>query len=100
LPAFRSCFCGICSGFKCSFNEFVGEIVVSPTYSTAIIGLPLRLEVWILPPQQALFPFCFRPRLKLELDWMFICLFAFKSLLLQSPLLPFQYCPIDVSFSE
>ena len=24
-------FCGICSAFKCSFNEFVGEKVVSPS---------------------------------------------------------------------
>ena len=28
-------FCGICSAFKCSFNEFVGEKVVSPSYSSA-----------------------------------------------------------------
>ena len=92
--------CGICSAFKCSFNEFVGEKVVSPTYSSAILGLPLRRELWILPPQQALFPFCFRPRLQMELDWMLMCLFVFKSFLLQSSLLPFQYCPIDISFSE
>ena len=37
-------FCGICSAFKCSFNEFVGEKVVSPSYSSAILGLPL--ETW------------------------------------------------------
>ena len=30
----------ICSAFKCSFNEFVGEKVVSPSYSSAILGLP------------------------------------------------------------
>ena len=30
--------CGICSAVKCSFNEFVGEKVVSPTYSSAILG--------------------------------------------------------------
>ena len=29
-------FCGIYSGFKCSFDEFVGEKVVSPSYSSAI----------------------------------------------------------------
>ena len=29
-------FCGICSAFKCSLNEFVGEKVVSPSYSSAI----------------------------------------------------------------
>ena len=29
-------FCGICSVFKCSFDEFVGNKVVSPSYSSAI----------------------------------------------------------------
>ena len=29
-------FCGIYSAFKCSFNEFVWEKVVSPSYSSAI----------------------------------------------------------------
>ena len=33
-------FCGICSVFKCSFNEFVGEKVVSLSYSFAILGPP------------------------------------------------------------
>ena len=33
-------FCGICSAFKCSFNEFVGEKVISPSYYSAILGLP------------------------------------------------------------
>ena len=33
-------FCGICSTFKCSFNEFVGEKVVSPSYFSAILGPP------------------------------------------------------------
>ena len=32
-------FCGIYSAFKCSFDEFVGEKVVSPSYSSAIVGL-------------------------------------------------------------
>ena len=31
-------FCGVCSAFKCSFDEFVGEKVVSPSYSSAIFG--------------------------------------------------------------
>ena len=30
-------FCGVCSVFKCSFDEFVGEKVVSPSYSSAIL---------------------------------------------------------------
>ena len=33
-------FCGIYSAFKCSFDEFVGEKVVSPYYSSAILGPP------------------------------------------------------------
>ena len=33
-------FCGICSAFKCSFDEFVGEKVVSLSYSSAILGPP------------------------------------------------------------
>ena len=33
-------FCGVCSTFKCSFNELVGEKVVSPSYSSAILGPP------------------------------------------------------------
>ena len=27
-------------GIQCSFDEFVGEKVVSPSYSSAILGLP------------------------------------------------------------
>ena len=33
-------FCGICSAFICSSNEFVGGKVVSPSYSSAILGSP------------------------------------------------------------
>ena len=33
-------FCGICSAFKCSLDEFVGEKVVSLSYSSAILGPP------------------------------------------------------------
>ena len=32
--------CGICSAFRCSFDEFVGEKVVSLCYSSTILGLP------------------------------------------------------------
>ena len=31
-------FCGICPAFKCSFDEFVGEKVVSLSYSSTILG--------------------------------------------------------------
>ena len=34
-------FCGLYSVFKCSFDEFVGEKVVSLSYSSAILGPPL-----------------------------------------------------------
>ena len=33
-------FCGFYSVFKCSFDEFVGEKVVSPSYSSTILGPP------------------------------------------------------------
>ena len=33
-------FCGIYSTFKCSFDEFVGEKVLSPSYSSAILAPP------------------------------------------------------------
>ena len=38
-------FCGIYSMFKCSFDEFVGEKVVSPSYSSAILALFLKYNV-------------------------------------------------------
>ena len=46
-------FCGICLAFKCSFDEFVGEKVVSPSYSSAILGPPphfsfkWRWNIWV-----------------------------------------------------
>ena len=36
-------FCGIYSMFKCSFDEFVGEKVISLSYSSAILGPPASL---------------------------------------------------------
>ena len=36
-------FCGIYSAFKCSFDEFVGEKVFSPSYSSAILVPPLGI---------------------------------------------------------
>ena len=33
-------FCRIYSAFKCSFDEFMGKKVVSPSYSSTILGLP------------------------------------------------------------
>ena len=39
-------FCGICSALKCYFDEFVGEKVVSPNYSSTILGPPLEMVGW------------------------------------------------------
>ena len=33
-------FCELCSVFNCSFDEFVGEKVVSPSYSSTILAPP------------------------------------------------------------
>ena len=38
-------FCEVCSAFNCSFNEFVGEKVVSPSYSSAILAPPPDLNI-------------------------------------------------------
>ena len=35
-------FCGVCSALKCSFEEFVREKVLFPSYSSAILGPPSR----------------------------------------------------------
>ena len=37
-------FCGIYSVFKCSFDEFVGEKVFSPSYSSTILAPPRMLS--------------------------------------------------------
>ena len=36
-------FCGVCSALKCSFEEFVREKVVFPSYSSAIFFLQLKI---------------------------------------------------------
>ena len=36
-------FCGIYSAFKCSFDGFVGEKVISPSYSSTILGPPPQI---------------------------------------------------------
>ena len=40
-------FCEICSAINCSFDEFVGEKVLSPSYSSAILA-PLKNQVTFL----------------------------------------------------
>ena len=38
-------FCGIYSAFKCSFDEFVGEKVVSPSYFSAIFYILIYIPI-------------------------------------------------------
>ena len=40
-------FGGIYSALKCSFDEFVGEQVVSPSYSSAILGPPPIVYIFL-----------------------------------------------------
>ena len=40
-------FYGNDSAFKCSFDEFVGEKVVFPSYSSAILGPPLTMNFYL-----------------------------------------------------
>ena len=40
-------FCGMCSAFKCSFVEFVGEKMVSLPYSPTILGPPPHVYIYI-----------------------------------------------------
>ena len=42
-------FCGIYSAFKCSFDEFVGEKVFSPSYSSTILAPPPSIISLIRP---------------------------------------------------
>ena len=62
-------FCEVCSPFKGSFNKFVGEKVVSPSYSSAILALPLRKTLSLL----ALFL-----KLCIQVDISFLFSFAFS----------------------
>ena len=41
-------FCGVYSVFKCSFDEFVGEKVVSPSNSSTILGPPPHFSIFNL----------------------------------------------------
>ena len=40
-------FCEVCSAFSYSFDEFVGEKVVSPSYSSAILAPPAGYKFFI-----------------------------------------------------
>ena len=41
-------FCRVCSAFKCSFDEFVGEKMVSPSYSSTILAPPAQVSFNIM----------------------------------------------------
>ena len=56
-------FCEVCSVFKCSFDEFVGEKVVSPSYSSAILAPPPSFNFSISPSSKYLRLVSFR------IDW-------------------------------
>ena len=47
-------FCGISSALKCSFDEFVWEKVVSLSYSSTILGLPLNWCFWTVVLEKTL----------------------------------------------
>ena len=47
-------FCGIYSAFKCSFDEFVGEKVVAPSYYSAIFYMVIQMSVFKSFPSRSL----------------------------------------------
>ena len=51
----KKLFCGIYSAFKCSFDEFVGEKVVSPSYFSTILGLPTSVHELIVSTWRPVF---------------------------------------------
>ena len=48
-------FCVLCSLFNCSFDEFVGEKVVSPSYSSAILAPPELINSYVGSCEQLVF---------------------------------------------
>ena len=48
-------FCELCSAFNCSFDEFVGEKVVSPSYSSAILAPQIVFEEYFDLPSDTNF---------------------------------------------
>ena len=68
-------FCGIYSTFKCSFDEFVGEKVFSPSYSSAILAPPPSRV--LLKPFKAYFPIVAKLAYLNFINLFWIILFAF-----------------------
>ena len=54
----QNMFCAVCSAFKWSFDEFVGEKVVSPSYSSATLAPPLLLEMNLSLPLTCMCRIC------------------------------------------
>ena len=61
----QNLFCEVCSVFNCSFDEFVGEKVLSPSYSSAILAPPLCHS---FKDSTLTLPSCFRKVIWIE-DW-------------------------------
>ena len=81
-------FCGIYSAFKCSFDEFVGEKVVSSSYSSAILRPP--------PPLYILASFV---KHKVSIGvWIYLWDFYFVPLTYISVFVPVPYCLDDCCF--
>ena len=79
-------FCRIYSAFKCSFDQFVGEKVVSPSYSSAILGpapqpgfffltQKIKIRCEIICVQAITYTlFCIFPvKYALNEEWLFQC---------------------------
>ena len=71
-------FCGIYLTFKCSFDEFVGEKVFSPSYSSAILAPPVFLYFFSLIPEEgSLISPCYSLELCIQKGIFFLFSFAF-----------------------
>ena len=56
-------YCGSCSVFKWSFDEFVGDTVISPSYSSTVFHNFLSFLIFNFKPAFSLSPFTFIKRL-------------------------------------
>ena len=79
-------FCAVCSAFKCSFHEFVGEKVVSPSSSSAILAPP---------PEFYFFSIIRSFRLSIAY-WKFWYIWR----IIYSIYYPFDVCRVTVPFSS
>ena len=72
-------FCEICSAFSCSFHEFVGEKVVSPSYSSSILapppGIPSLSELSTVCCDHTVKGFCVVKEAEVDVFLEFCCIF-------------------------